>query len=205
MRSHALLSTLFVTLAASCFAQTPSEDALPDAPQPQPSVVATSPTPPPVTRPTAGFFTFRKSYLDPPLRTNKQVLTSKLFLIMHGMLLASLAVDKWRLPDARALGRGSPGGCRDYRAGLSHGSILYPGVYGGTPDLWDSALRSRRCAEGFEIGVERRARSSSTGPWLWDAKPTHRVKMKIAHYLMRKSPVLGPRAQLGSAQRILLF
>ena len=101
MRSHALLSTLFVTLAASCFAQTPSEDALPDAPQPQPSVVATSPTPPPVTRPTAGFFTFRKSYLDPPLRSNKQVLTSKLFLIMHGMLLASLAVDKWRLPDAR--------------------------------------------------------------------------------------------------------
>jgi hypothetical protein len=101
MRSHALLLTLFVILAASCFAQTPSEDALPEAPQPQPSVVATSPTPPPMTRPAAGFFTFRKSYLDPPLRTNKQVLTSKLFLIMHGMLLASLAVDKWRLPDAR--------------------------------------------------------------------------------------------------------
>lgn len=96
MRPHALLSTLFVILAtaASCWAQSPPEVAaiLPDAPEPQPYVVASQPTPTAMTRPTAGFFTFRKSPNDPPLRTVRQTLGSKSILISHALGFAAMAV-----------------------------------------------------------------------------------------------------------------
>jgi hypothetical protein len=42
---------------------------MPDAPQPQPSAKHVT------------FWTFRKSWQDPPLRSNKQMLTSKPFLL----------------------------------------------------------------------------------------------------------------------------
>ena len=96
MRSHALLSTLFVIVAAaaSCWAQSPPEVAamLPDAPEPQPYVVASQPTPTPMTRPSAGFFTFRGSPNSPPLRTVKQTLSSKSILISHALGFAAMAV-----------------------------------------------------------------------------------------------------------------
>ena len=55
---------------------------LPDAPNPQ----QTNNT-------RAGFFSFRQSWRDPPLRTNRQTFTSKTFLIFHCAFAASVAID----------------------------------------------------------------------------------------------------------------
>lgn len=41
----------------------------------------------------AKFFTFRKSWQDPPLRTNKEVLKSKTFLLAYGGLWAAMITD----------------------------------------------------------------------------------------------------------------
>ena len=59
-------------LLGAAFAQ------IPDAPQPQPNPVHV--------------YTFRKSWQDPPLRTNKQVFKSKVFWISEGAAFASMAV-----------------------------------------------------------------------------------------------------------------
>lgn len=63
---------LWLFLLGAAFGQ------IPDNPQPQPK--------PP------GFFAFRKSWQEPPLRTNKQVFTSKAILISHGMGFAAMIV-----------------------------------------------------------------------------------------------------------------
>lgn len=95
MRSHTLLSTLFVILAAtaSCWAQSPPEASaiLPDAPEPQPPIVASQAAPSQARRP-AGFFTFRKSPNSPPLRSVKQSLGSKSILISHALGFAVMAI-----------------------------------------------------------------------------------------------------------------
>jgi len=51
---------------------------MPDAPQPQPKPVHV--------------YTFRKSWQDPPLRTNRQVFRSKLFWISEGTSFAAVAI-----------------------------------------------------------------------------------------------------------------
>lgn len=63
----------FILISASALAQ------LPNAPVPQPKP--------------AHFFTFRGSWQAPPLRTNRQSLESKTFLLLHGALLAAVIVD----------------------------------------------------------------------------------------------------------------
>lgn len=88
---------MFVTCVTcvTCFAQ------LPDAPQPQLSASDTMiPGASQAERETwkqfsgkqATFFTFRKSYQDPPLRTNRQAFSKK-FIILHALLLTSFIVD----------------------------------------------------------------------------------------------------------------
>jgi hypothetical protein len=52
--------------------------ALPDAPEPQPKP--------------ASFFTFRKSWQDPPLRTNKQFFKSKTFWLSQAGAAAALVI-----------------------------------------------------------------------------------------------------------------
>jgi hypothetical protein len=153
MRSHKLLSTLFVILAAaaSCLAQSPSEVAaiLPDAPEPQPPyVVASRPTPPPRTRPTPGFFTFRKSYKDPPLRTNKEVFHSKTFLLLNGALLAAVVVDIQHTHGARE----------------SWGSEL-PAVGGaiGLDYLMDRFFTRAYAVEGPIFGIQHYVRDAFRG------------------------------------------
>lgn len=42
---------------------------------------------------TATFWTFRQSWQDPPLRTNRQVFRSKTFWLLHGAYAASVIVD----------------------------------------------------------------------------------------------------------------
>src|ERR1039458_8327917 len=59
---------------------------LPDAPQPQHDTWKE------FSGKSATFFTFRKSYQDPPLRTNRQAFTKK-FIILHALLLTSFIVD----------------------------------------------------------------------------------------------------------------
>jgi hypothetical protein len=63
---------LILALSSCALAQ------LPEAPQPQPKPVHV--------------YTFRKSWQDPPLRTNKQVFKSKFFWISEGAAFASMAV-----------------------------------------------------------------------------------------------------------------
>jgi hypothetical protein len=98
LRSHTPLSTLFVILAAtaSCWAQSPPEPPeasaiLPDAPEPQPYIVASQPARSRA-RPQAGFFAFRKSPNSPPLRTLRQTLGSKSILISHALGFAAMAI-----------------------------------------------------------------------------------------------------------------
>ena len=75
------LSLLLVLLLTSgAWAQ------LPDAPQPQHETWKE------FSGKQATFFTFRKSYQDPPLRTNRQAFSKK-FIILHAMLWTSLIVD----------------------------------------------------------------------------------------------------------------
>lgn len=68
-----LLVLLYSTMAAA--------QALPDAPQRVEPAKS------------AGFWTFRQSWQDPPLRTNRQVLTSKTFLALHAALAIAIVVD----------------------------------------------------------------------------------------------------------------
>ena len=98
-------------LCATCFAQ------LPDAPTPQPKQ--------------ATFLTFRKSWQDPPLRTNKQVFKSPVFLLSQSAMILSMVVA-----------------CRNKRSGETWGSEVpaVAGVFGL------DYLSDRLFAEYFSVG-----------------------------------------------------
>jgi hypothetical protein len=76
----AVIDLIILLFSLAAFAQ------LPDAPQPQHDTWKQ------FSGKQATFFTFRKSYQDPPLRTNRQAFSKK-FIILHALLLTSFIVD----------------------------------------------------------------------------------------------------------------
>jgi hypothetical protein len=121
---------MFVILLMVFLSQQSQGQAIPDAPSATPPpyvchIRSTGMTYPCSYQPDhpAGFWKFRKSWQDPLLRTNKQVLHSKVFWLSHGALWASAIVA-----------------CRNPRSGEDWHSEMPAAAAVTVLDYWDFRL-----------------------------------------------------------------